>query len=94
LEHSVEAELQSLLEPFEHSKPIGPWLVDFLLTNRRAVIECDGSYWHSKPEVAARDRRKDAWLAEHGYRIVRLSESSIRENVRGAVRAGIARLAA
>ena len=89
IELLVEAELIRLGEVFESSKPVGHWLLDFFLPDRKLVLECDGDYWHSIPEVAARDLRKDTWLRQHGYEVVRLSENDIRENVIVAVAQGI-----
>lgn len=54
--------------------------VDFLLPDTKTVLECDGAYWHALPKVVERDRRKDTWLAAHGYKVIRLKEAAIRAN--------------
>lgn len=89
IELLVEAELMRIGQPFEASKPLGPWLLDFFLPDRKMAIECDGSYWHSIPEVAARDLRKDEWLRLRGYQIARIGESDIRRDVVGAVQGAL-----
>lgn len=89
IELLVEAELLRIGQPFEASKPLGPWLLDFFLPDRQMAIECDGSYWHSIPSVAARDLRKDAWLQQRGYQIARIEEMDIRADVAGAVQRAI-----
>jgi very-short-patch-repair endonuclease len=63
---------------YERQAKIGRWSVDFLLRESRIVVECDGDYWHSRPEVVARDIRKNADLEERGYAVIRLNESEIR----------------
>jgi len=54
---------------------IGAWTVDFLAG--ATVLEADGDYWHDLPEVASKDKRKDAWLVKNGYAIVRIRESEM-----------------
>ena len=78
LETSVAMILNVLNEPFEAQKQLGPWIVDFFLPCRRIVIECDGAYWHSLPQVIKRDRQKDGWLWRNNYRLLRLPEARIR----------------
>ena len=38
------------------------------------AVEFDGDYWHSLPEVAAKDVRKDAFLVGAGYKVVHVRE--------------------
>lgn len=83
-ETSIERELREAFEragiPAQPQTRLGRFTVDFLLPER-VVVEADGDYWHSLPEVAAKDRRKDSWLGQNGYTVVHLSE---REILRGA----------
>jgi very-short-patch-repair endonuclease len=60
----------------EPQRRIGPFTVDFLLPGN-IVVEADGDYWHAKPEVAAKDARKDAWLGARGYSVTHLTEREI-----------------
>ena len=41
------------------------------------LIECDGTYWHAKPEVKLRDAAKAARAIRAGYTVARLSEDEI-----------------
>lgn len=66
---------------FESEVPLGFYVCDFLLTPHNVVIECDGDYWHSLPNVIRRDRMKNAWLRGNGYVVLRLPESLIRSNL-------------
>jgi len=40
----------------------GLWVVDALIPGPKVVIECDGEYWHRKPEMERRDARRDSYL--------------------------------
>ena len=63
----------------------GLWVADALIPGARVVIECDGEYWHSRPEMQERDRKKDRYLESRGYKVLRLPEAAIRADVRGCV---------
>ncbi len=41
------------------------------------LIECDGNYWHAKPEVKIRDAAKSARAIHAGFNVARLSEDEI-----------------
>lgn len=80
IELVIEEELEKLGMIYEIQKRIGRYLVDFYLPHLSLVIECDGDYWHSRPGVAEKDKRKDKWLRKNGYSIIRLTETEIRNN--------------
>lgn len=63
----------------------GLWVVDALIPGPKVVVECDGEYWHSKPEMQRRDKRKDAYLRSRGYTVLRFPESAIRADVKQCV---------
>lgn len=46
--------------------------VDFLIGDR-LIVEVDGREHHAGPEAFERDRRRDALLAQRGYRVLRFS---------------------
>ncbi len=77
IEIIVEAFLRALEVEYEAQKHIGWWIVDFYVPGKNLIIECDGDYWHGKPEVQARDVRKDAYFARKGYQVLRLLGSQI-----------------
>jgi very-short-patch-repair endonuclease len=52
---------------------IGPYVVDFLWREARLVIEVDSYTWHSSSRAFSRDRRKDAFLADRGLTVVRVT---------------------
>jgi len=77
IEVIVESLLQALGVEYESQKHIGRWVVDFYVPSKSLVVECDGEFWHSKPEVQERDARKDSDLTRQGYDVLRLPGSQI-----------------
>ncbi|PPD18835.1 MAG: hypothetical protein CTY30_05660 [Methylocystis sp.] len=57
-------------------KPVGPFIADFACLNHRLIVELDGRP-HENPGQAARDRRRDAWFVENGWRVLRLSNERV-----------------
>jgi very-short-patch-repair endonuclease len=57
---------------FRRQAPIGPYIADFLCKPAGLVVEIDGDQ-HSWGRQAATDQKRNAWLAEHGYRTLRFS---------------------
>lgn len=68
--------LDSLGIQYEHNAKTEPYSVDFLIFDN-LVIECDGEYWHSLPGRKSSDKRKDTFLKNRGYKVLRLPESEI-----------------
>ena len=65
---------------FRRQVPIGPYVVDFLCHERRLIVEVDGSQ-HTDGVDIDRDR----WLHERGYRVLRIWNSIVLEDVDEAV---------
>lgn len=78
LERIVRALLDTLEIEYEANTRIGSFFVDILVPSRNLVIECDGTYWHSRPRMIQRDARKNVYLASRGYKVLRLPEPVIR----------------
>jgi very-short-patch-repair endonuclease len=68
-ERLLWADLRKLGLNLRRQAPIGRYVVDFVHFESRLVIELDGPV-HDRPEVAARDAVRDAWLAGQGFRIL------------------------
>jgi len=81
IERALRAELDRRGIAWQGEYRIGPWSVDLAFPPRRLVVEADGDYWHSAATIQQRDKRKDAYLAGHGWRVLRLSESAIKADV-------------
>ena len=55
---------------FRRQAGIGNFIVDFVCYERRLIVEIDGPS-HEDAEQQARDRERDLWLGEQGFRILR-----------------------
>jgi very-short-patch-repair endonuclease len=89
IETIVQAMLDTLGIDYVCQHPIGPYSIDFFVQSRALAIECDGAYWHTKPGAVEKDRKRDAYLVERGYSVLRLPEGDIKsgrfaEALRGA----------
>lgn len=77
---------------FHRQVVIGPYLADFVSHRLRLVIEVDGAQ-HARPEQAAKDAVRDAWLADRGYIVLRFANSAVRADaaaVLDSIRATVA----
>ena len=79
LEDRVELLLNKHKIPFTREFKVGRFHLDFLI-GERIDLECDGEFYHSLPEAAKKDKRRDHILKKMGYRIIRLSGKSITKN--------------
>lgn len=75
LERAVKAWLEERGLQFKQQAHIGSWHVDFLI--RDLVVEVDGAYWHSLPNVIVRDAIKSEDIRAAGYRLLRVPEAAI-----------------
>lgn len=51
---------------------------DFAIVDLKIIIECDGEYWHSLPNVIIKDKYKDEYIRRAGWRMLRLPERIIK----------------
>jgi very-short-patch-repair endonuclease len=65
---------------FRRQAPIGPYIVDFFCPAKHLIIELDGGH-HNDDETARRDRERQLWLEQEGYRVVRFWNSEITGNL-------------
>jgi very-short-patch-repair endonuclease len=61
---------------FRRQVPVGPYIVDFLCVGARLIVEADGSQ-HGENH---RDARRDAYLAEQGWTVLRFWNHDILQN--------------
>lgn len=78
LELAMSLILKSLKLKYEYQRVFGRWAVDFYLPTLNLVVECDGAYWHSRPDVKKADVRRNKGLRQMGLRVLRLSDKDIR----------------
>jgi len=67
---------------FRQQVPIDHFIVDFACLSRRLIVEVDGGT-HSTDREVARDSRRERYLQQQGFRILRVWNSEVRENISG-----------
>lgn len=70
---------------YERQYRIGRFHADFYLPEWNLVLECDGDYWHSLPRHKEFDLRRDEFMRSLGYRVCRVWEHAIKQNVDAAL---------
>ena len=71
---------------FEKQKLINnKFLVDAYIPSLNLIIEADGNYWHSREDIMKRDKSKNAYLTTCGYNMLRLTETEINQDTKGAI---------
>jgi very-short-patch-repair endonuclease len=61
---------------FRRQYPLGPYIVDFVCFERRVIVEVDGGH-HASSTHMAHDPRRDDWLRERGFAVVRFSDRDV-----------------
>jgi very-short-patch-repair endonuclease len=69
---------------FRRQTPIGSYIVDFVSHAAKLVIEIDGGQ-HFEDRHEARDKRRDAFLAAKGFRVLRFSNHDVMTNRAGVL---------
>jgi very-short-patch-repair endonuclease len=69
---------------FRRQHPFGPYVADFACLPVRLIVEIDGAT-HATEEEIAHDRRRNAYLRKHGFRVLRFWNSEIYENLDGVL---------
>jgi Uncharacterized protein conserved in bacteria len=64
---------------FRRETPIGPYIADFAWLSARIVVEVDGDS-HETGEGRLRDARRDAFLTERGFRVLRFDNAQVIDN--------------
>jgi very-short-patch-repair endonuclease len=55
---------------FRRQHPIDPYILEFYRSSARLAVEIDGA-GHDHESQWTHDKRKDHWLAENGFRVLR-----------------------
>ena len=66
---------------FVRQEPIGPFYADFVCREKRIIVEVDGGQHAENPKDAARDQ----YLSDAGYRVIRVWNNEVRENLDGVL---------
>jgi very-short-patch-repair endonuclease len=67
---------------FRRQHPIGPYIADFACVPLRLVLEVDGST-HYSDEGIAHDRRRDAYMTQRGWTVIRVTNEDVYRNLDG-----------
>ena len=65
---------------------IGKYRADIYLPDYRCVLEADGAAFHSSPAQVRHDRKRDKYMRDNGYTVLRFSGSRIHRDLPGIVR--------
>jgi very-short-patch-repair endonuclease len=65
---------------FVRQEPINRYYVDFVCRERRLIIELDGGQHSERRE----DKRRDSTLCALGYRVIRIWNNDVIENLEGS----------
>ena len=76
---------------FVRQAPVGPYFADFLCREAMLVVEIDGAT-HSSDAVRAHDERRDTFLRNAGYRILRFWNDDAFHNIDGVLETIVAAL--
>jgi very-short-patch-repair endonuclease len=69
---------------FRRQHPIGPYVVDFVCLEQRFIVEVDGGH-HSETAQVEYDGRRTEWLEREGYRVFRVWNTEVFDNLDGVV---------
>lgn len=61
---------------FRKQHPVGPYIADFACIKACLIVEVDGDT-HSTDEELAHDRRRDQFLHEHGWTVLRVTNEDV-----------------
>lgn len=75
---------QALGMKFRRQHPIGPFILDFFCAKLRLAVEVDG-YSHGTGDRADRDAGRDDWLRRQGIEVLRLSASTVLDDMDAAL---------
>jgi very-short-patch-repair endonuclease len=67
---------------FRRQHPIGPYIADFACISAMLVVEIDG-VTHARDDQHAHDVRRDAYMTQRGWRVVRLKNEDVYKNLDG-----------
>jgi very-short-patch-repair endonuclease len=67
---------------FRRQVPIGPHFADFACLEAKLVVEVDGDH-HG--DQLAYDARRDHWLGEKGFRVLRFWVTEVDDNLEGVL---------
>ncbi len=85
IELKMEAELKKRKIKYKKQRFIAGHSVDFYIPHRKAVIECNGDYWHSPKKQREKDARKRKRIEASGFHVFEYWGSEINKDVSACV---------
>lgn len=97
-EATVRGMLDKLGVSYKAQAPLGWYVVDFFLSDRKIIIQVDGGYWHADrrlyedvgrtPSPRQKQQRRldtscDSYLINRGYKVIRLWELDLARDPNG-----------
>ncbi|MEL6539878.1 MAG: DUF559 domain-containing protein [Pseudomonadota bacterium] len=67
---------------FKRQEQIGEFVVDFVCFDMRLIVEVDGGQHSDCPA----DEKRDAWLREQGFEVLRFWNNEVMQNPEGVAR--------
>lgn len=67
---------------FYRQRIIGDYIVDFYCPKANLIIELDGGQ-HYTEEGMKKDKSRDVYIKQEGYRVLRFSDKEVFENLHG-----------
>ena len=67
-----------VLKPFS----IGDYIVDFLCTEKKLIVEVDGGQ-HNEPNEIEYDNQRTVYLSNLGYKVLRFWNNDVNQNIDG-----------
>jgi very-short-patch-repair endonuclease len=61
---------------------LGPFIADFFCAESKLIVEVDGDSHASQVEY---DQRRTAWLGREGFRVVRVTNADVMQNIDGVL---------
>ena len=65
---------------FRRQHPVGPYIADFACVAAKLIVEVDGATHSSDGEIAY-DRKRDAYMIQRGWRVIRVSNNDVYKNL-------------
>ena len=69
---------------FRRQHPAGPYVLDFACMQSKLAIEIDGAA-HDSGRSQVHDEARDEWLANQGYRTLRVPARDVLDNLEGVL---------
>lgn len=67
--------------PYQFQYPIGYYLLDFAIVDKKIDIEIDSEYHHSLPDRIPKDKRRDKFMKSLGWKVIRIPSQQVSREI-------------